>query len=199
MTSALPRLYLVRHGDTDWTDSHRLTGRTDVPLNESGREHARQLAAALPPVTFARVFTNPLRRAAETCALAGFADVAALNLELLEWDYGLYEGKLTGDILTERPGWELFRDGCPDGESARDVAARADRFIYRVHDIGGDVLAFSSGHIIRMIAARWLGLPPEAGRCFFCRPGSVGELGYEHDSREQPVIRLWNYVCHPRE
>src|SRR5262249_45956286 len=145
------------------------------------------------------VFTSPLRRAAETCALAGFAEVAAINLDLLEWDYGLYEGKLTTEILTERPGWELFRDGCPDGESPKDVADRADRFIRRVHDIGGNVLAFSSGHIIRMIAARWLGFPPESGRCFFCRPGSVGELGFEHDSRDQPIIRLWNYVLNSRE
>src|SRR5262249_49071001 len=174
MSSELPKLYLVRHGDTAWTDSHRHTGRTDVPLNESGRELARQLAEALPPVSFARVFTSRVRRAAETCALAGFADVAALNLDLLEWDYGLYEGNLTSDILKERPGWELFRDGCPDGESAKDVADRADRFIHRVHDIGGNVLAFSSGHIIRMVAARGLGFPPGAGRGLFWRPGAGG-------------------------
>jgi probable phosphoglycerate mutase len=168
-------------------------------LNEAGEEHARQLGEALPPVTFARVFTSPLQRAAKTCALAGFGDVAEIDPDLLEWDYGRYEGRLTGDIVKERPGWELFRDGCPGGESAKDVAERADRFIRRAQDVGGDVLAFSSGHIIRMIAARWLGLPPAAGRFFFCRPGSVGELGFEHDSRDQPIIRLWNYVSRLRE
>jgi broad specificity phosphatase PhoE len=199
MVSTLPKLFLARHGDTAWTDSHRHTGRTDLPLNEAGEEHARQLGEALQPVTFARVFTSPLQRAAKTCALAGFGDVAEIDPDLLEWDYGCYEGKLTSDIVKERPGWELFRDGCPGGESPDDVAARADRFIRRAQDVGGDVLAFSSGHIIRMIAARWLGLPPALGRCFFCRPGSVGELGFEHDSRDQPIIRLWNYVSFPRE
>jgi probable phosphoglycerate mutase len=199
MGPALPTLFLARHGDTAWTDSHRHTGRTDVPLNERGEEHARQLGKALPPVTFVRVFTSPLQRAARTCALAGFGDRAESNRDLLEWDYGLYEGKLTSDIVKERPGWELFRDGCPGGESPQEVAARADRFLAGVQDLDGAVLAFSSGHIIRMIAARWLGFPPAAGRCFFCRPGSLGELGFEHDSRDQAVIRLWNYVSLPQE
>src|SRR5262245_39469732 len=143
MTSALPRLYLVRHGDTAWTDAHRHTGRTDLPLNAEGEEHARRLGDVLPPVTFAHVFTSPLQRAAKTCALAGFGDVAEVNLDLLEWDYGPYEGKLTSDILQERPGWELYRDGCPGGESTQEVADRADRFIHRVQDLGGNVLAFS--------------------------------------------------------
>jgi len=200
MSSGLPKLYLARHGDTAWTDSHQHTGRTDLPLNEHGEHHARQLGKALAPVPFVRVFTSPLRRVARTCALAGFGDVAEIDRDLLEWDYGrLYEGKTTSAIIKDRPGWELFRDGCPDGESAQDVADRADRFIARVQDLGGNVLAFSSGHIIRMIAARWLGLPPAAGRGFFCQPGSVGELGFEHDSRDQPIIRLWNYVSEPRE
>jgi probable phosphoglycerate mutase len=195
----LPKLYLARHGDTAWTDSGQHTGRTDLPLNERGEEHARQLGLMLSLVSFAHVFTSPLQRAARTCALAGFGDVAEVNRDLLEWDYGLYEGKLTSDIVKERPGWELFRDGCPGGESAKDVADRADRFIARVHQLGGDVLAFSSGHIIRMIAARWLGLHPALGRCFFCRPGSVGELGFEHHSRDQPIIQLWNYTNLSRE
>jgi broad specificity phosphatase PhoE len=196
MVSILPKLYLARHGDTAWTDSHQHTGRTDLPLNERGEDHARQLRRVLSPVPFVHVFTSPLRRVAGTCALAGFGEVAEIDRDLLEWDYGLYEGKTTSTIVQERPGWELFRDGCP-GESAQDVADRADRFIARVHELGGDVLAFSSGHIIRMIAARWLGLPPAAGRCFFCQPGSVGELGFEHDSRDEPIVRLWNYVDVP--
>jgi probable phosphoglycerate mutase len=131
--------------------------------------------------------------------LAGFGAVAEVDPDLIEWDYGRYEGTLTSDILKDLPGWELFRDGCPGGESPEEVAKRADRFIARVHRLEGDVLAFSSGHIIRMIAARWNGLPPTAGRLFFCRPASVGVLGFEHDSRDQPVIRLWNYVSEPRE
>ncbi len=193
MASPLPRLYVVRHGDTAWTDSHRHTGRSDVPLNERGEEHARQLGQWLRGLSFVRVFTSPLQRASKTCALAGFGAAAEVDADLIEWDYGPFEGKLTREILTERPGWELFRDGCPGAESAEDVAERADRFIARVHDLGGEVLAFSSGHIIRMIAARWLGLPPVAGRGFFCEPGSVGELGFEHDRRDEPIMRLWNY------
>ena len=198
MPSDLPRLYLARHGDTAWTDSHQHTGRTDLPLNERG-EHARQLGERLRTFTFARVFTSPLRRASKTCELAGFEVGAEVDPDLTEWDYGRYEGTKTNEILKERPGWELYRDGCPGGESPGDVAARADRFIARVHSIDGDVLAFSSGHIIRMIAALWNGLAPAAGRVFFCRPASVGVLGFEHDSRDQPIIRLWNYVSEPRE
>src|SRR5215470_15804269 len=199
MLSGLPKLYLARHGDTAWTDSHQHTGRTDLPLNERGEEHAGQLGERLRGFSFVRVFTSPLQRASKTCELAGFGAVAQIDPDLLEWDYGRFEGKLTRDIVKERPGWELYRDGCPDGESPEDVAARADRFIARVRGIEGDVLAFSSGHIIRMIAARWLGLPPVAGRLFYCRPASVGVLGYEHKNRGEPILNLWNYVSTPRE
>jgi probable phosphoglycerate mutase len=190
----LPRLYLARHGDTAWTDTGRHTGRTDVPLNERGEQHARELGERLRGVSFVRVFTSPLARAAKTCALAGFGAGAEVDQDLVEWDYGRFEGQTTGDILKERSGWELFRDGCPGGESPGDVAARADRFLAWVHDLDGAVLAFSSGHTIRMLAARWLGLPPAAGRAFFCDPASVGVLGFEHGSRDQPVIRAWNFV-----
>jgi broad specificity phosphatase PhoE len=199
MSSQLPRLFLARHGDTAWTDSRQRTGRTDLPLNERGEERARGLGERLQRFSFARVFTSPLQRASKTCALAGYGAVAEVDPDLVEWDYGRFEGKLTRQVLHERPRWEMFRDGCPDGESPEDVAARADRFIARVRGLGGDVLAFSSAHIIRMIAARWLGLPPGAGRFFFCRPASVGVLGFEHDSRDEPIISLWNYVTHPRE
>ena len=199
MSADLPKLFLARHGDTAWTDSHQHTGRTDLPLNERGEEHARQLGERLRTFTFARVFTSPLRRALKTCELAGFGGGAEVDPDLTEWDYGRFEGKLTSEILAELPGWELYRDGCPGGESPEDVAARADRFIKRVHGIGGDVLAFSSGHIIRMIAARWHGMAPVFGRVFFCRPASVGVLDFEHNSRDEPIIRLWNYVSEPRE
>ena len=199
MSSVLPKLYLARHGDTAWTDSHQHTGRTDIPLNERGEMHARQLGERLRGFSFVRVFTSPLQRASRTCELAGFGAVAEVDADLIEWAYGRFDGTLTSDILKNRPNWELYRDGCPDGESPEDVAARADRLIARVHRMTGDILSFSSGHIIRMIAARWNGLTPAAGRVFFCRPASVGVLGFEHDTREQPIIRLWNYVTEPRE
>src|SRR5437660_8965429 len=144
MSSDLPRLFLARHGDTALTGSRQRTSRTDLPLNERGEEHARQLGERLRRFSFARVFTSPLQRASKTCALAGFGEVAEVDPDLVEWDYGRFEGRLTRDILKERPGWEMFRDGCLDGESPEDVADRADRFIARVRGIKGDVLAFSS-------------------------------------------------------
>jgi probable phosphoglycerate mutase len=199
MPAELPRLFLARHGDTAWTESRQHTGRTDVPLNERGEERARQLGDKLGRFSFECVFTSPLQRASKTCALAGFGAIALVDHDLVEWDYGRYEAKLTRDILKERPGWELFRDGCPEGESPEDVAARADRFIARVRRIEKDVLAFSSGHIIRMIAARWLRLSPGAGRFFYCRPASVGVLAFEHKNRDEPIIGLWNFVPQPRE
>ena len=199
MSSVLPKLYLTRHGDTAWTDSHQHTGRTDIPLNERGEVHARQVGERLRGFSFVRVFTSPLQRASRTCELAGFGAVAEVDADLIEWAYGRFDGTLTSDILKNRPNWELYRDGCPDGESPEDVAARADRLIARVHRMTGDILSFSSGHIIRMIAARWHGMAPAAGRVFLCRPASVGVLGFEHDRRDQPVIRLWNYVSEPRE
>jgi probable phosphoglycerate mutase len=199
MPLEMPKLFLTRHGDTAWTESRQRTGRTDIPLNPAGEERARQIGERLRRFSFAGVFTSPLRRASRTCELAGFGAVATVDPDLVEWDYGRYEGMLTRNILKERPGWELFRDGCPEGESPEDVAARADRFIARVRRIEGNVLAFSSAHIIRMIAARWLGLPPGAGRVFYCRPASVGVLGYEHKKRDEPVIGLWNHVAQPRE
>jgi probable phosphoglycerate mutase len=188
---SLPLLYVVRHGDTDWTDSHQHTGRTDLPLNDRGVEHARRLQGRLAGVAVAHVFTSPLRRAARTCELAGFAQHAIVEPDLTEWDYGQYEGKVTADIRRERPDWDLFRDGGPGGESPDDVGGRADRFIARVRALDGDVMAFSSGHVLRVLAARWLGLPASAGRYLFLGTATVGILGYEHD-RNEPVIRLWN-------
>jgi probable phosphoglycerate mutase len=193
-SNKLPRLFLARHGDTEWTDSRRRTGRTDLPLNERGEKRARQIGERLRQFSFARVFTSPLQRASRTCVLAGFGDVAETDADLVEWDYGNFEGMRTAEIHKDRPDWELFRDGCPGGETPQDVARRADRFISLVQGFDGDVLAFSSGHIIRMIAARWLGLPPGTGRFFYCRPASVGVLGFEHESKNEPIIGLWNFV-----
>jgi probable phosphoglycerate mutase len=194
VSKKLPRLFLARHGDTEWTDSRRKTGRTDLPLNERGEERARQIGGRLQQFSFTQVFTSPLQRASRTCVLAGYGDIAESNSDLVEWDYGKFEGTLSADIQQDWPGWELFRDGCPGGEMPQDVAQRADRFISRVLSADGDVLAFSSGHIIRMIAARWLGLPPATGRFFYCRPASVGVLGFEHESTAEPIIGLWNFV-----
>ncbi len=191
--NTLPRLFLIRHGDTDWTDSHQHTGRTDISLNASGEERARRLGARLQGEKFAQVFTSPLVRARRTCELAGFSAQAQIDPDLVEWDYGAYEGRLTVDIQRARPDWNLFRDGAPGGESPADVAARADRFVEMVRHIDGDVAAFSSGHTIRMIAARWLGLPPLQAQYFFTATASVGTLGYEHN-RSEPVILLWNDV-----
>jgi probable phosphoglycerate mutase len=199
MPTEMPKLFLARHGDTAWTESRQHTGRTDIPLNERGEERAHLLGEKLRRFSLDCVFTSPLTRASKTCALAGFGKIATADPDLVEWDYGRFEGRLTRDILKEQPGWELYRDGCPGGESPEDVAARADRFIARVRSIEKDVLAFSSGHIIRMIAARWLGLPPGAGRFFYCRPASVGVLGFEHRKRNEPVIALWNHVAQSRE
>jgi probable phosphoglycerate mutase len=198
MPTEMPKLFLARHGDTAWTETRQRTGRTDLPLNTSGEERARQLGERLRRISFVSVFTSPLQRASKTCELAGFGPVARVDPDLAEWDYGRFEGMLTKHILKGRPGWELYRDGCPGGESPEAVAARADRFITRVRDISGDVLAFSSAHIIRMIAARWLGLPPGAGRFFYCRTASVGVLGFEHKNLDEPIIGLWNHVVQPR-
>ena len=187
----LPRLFVIRHGDTAWTDSRQHTGRTDIPLNANGEAHARRLGARLKDKMFTRVFVSPLVRVRRTCELAGFAEHAELNADLTEWDYGDYESKMTADIHRQRPQWNLYRDGTPNGESPEQVAARADRFIELVRPIAGDVAAFSSGQIIRMIAARWLGLSPVHARHFYTATASIGILGYEHD-RNQPVILLWN-------
>ncbi len=190
-SNGFPRLFLIRHGDTDWTDSHRHTGLTDLPLNSDGEEHALTLQARLQNETFAGVFTSPLIRAKRTCELAGFSGVAMIDSDLVEWDYGDYEGRKSVDIHLENPNWYLFRDGAPGGESPEQVATRAYRFIEKARSEEGDIAAFSSGHIIRMIAARWLGLPPLEAKNFFTSTASLGILGYEHDL-SQPVILLWN-------
>jgi probable phosphoglycerate mutase len=200
MTPHLPRLFLARHGDTAWTESRQHTGRTDLALNERGEYNARQIGERLRKnYSFAHIFTSPLQRATKTCELAGFGNRVEIDADLVEWDYGSFEGKRGKEIRKARPGWLLFRDGCPGGESPEDVAARADRFIGRIRDMHDDILAFSSGHTIRMIAARWLGLPPGSGRFFYCRPASVGVLAYEHDSLDEPIIFKWNYMRLPRE
>jgi broad specificity phosphatase PhoE len=191
MSDALPQVYLVRHGETAWSLSGQHTGLTDLPLTVRGEENARRLADRFRGLTFARVFTSPLQRARRTCELAGFGSAAAVDRDLVEWNYGQYEGLTTAEIRKQRPDWELFRDGCPGGEQAADVAARADRVIARLRAGSGDALLFSSGHILRVLAARWCGLDPAIGRYLYLGTGAVCILGYDHAPTE-PVLRLWN-------
>ncbi len=191
MSEALPIVYLARHGETAWTLSGQHTGLTDLPLTERGERNARRLEERLRGVTFAKVFTSPLQRAMRTCELAGFGSVAEIDRDLLEWNYGEYEGRLTTDIHKERPEWQLFRDGCPGGESPDEVGTRADRVVKRVRAVEGDVLVFSSAHFLRVFAARWLGLDAAFGRYFVLSTASLSALGYEHNL-SQPVIRLWD-------
>ena len=182
-------IVLVRHGETEWSRDGKHTGNTDVELTDRGREQAAALAAALRARDFARVLTSPLARAAETARLAGFGEIAEPRDELREWDYGAYEGRKTVDIRGERPGWTLWTDGVPEGETAADVAARVDRVVDELRETEGAVLVFAHGHLLRVLAARWIGLEPESGRLFALDPATISVLGYE---RETPVIRVWN-------
>ena len=196
MSDPLPVVYLARHGETAWSLSGQHTGRTDLPLTERGEQQARGLGQRLRGASPVKVLTSPSQRAGRTAELAGFGNVAETDPDLAEWDYGQYEGRRTADILAERPGWFLFRDGAPGGETPDQVGARADRVIQRIRAIGGNVLVFSSAHILRVLAARWLGLEAAGGRYFVLGTSSLSILGYEHDLIE-PVIRLWNETHQP--
>jgi broad specificity phosphatase PhoE len=193
MTEALPVVYLARHGETAWSRSGQHTGRTDLPLTEHGEEEARRLGQSLQGLRFAKVFCSPLQRAVRTCDLAGFGAAAERDPNLVEWDYGEYEGRRTVEIHGERPDWQLFRDGCPGGESVVAIGARADEVVRRLRAVEGNVLVFSSGHILRVLTARWLGLEPAAGKYFLLSTATLSALGYEHEL-SQPVIRLWNEI-----
>lgn len=195
MSEMPPTLYIARHGETAWSLSGQHTGLTDLPLTERGQSNARRLGNQLRGRSFAHVFTSPLQRARRTCELAGFGAEAEVDRDLLEWNYGDYEGLRTAEIHAKRPGWELFRDGCPGGESAGEVGARADRMVDRVRALRQEVLIFSSGHFLRVLAARWLGLEPEAGKYFLLSTASLSALSYEHDLT-QPVIKFWNDLHH---
>jgi broad specificity phosphatase PhoE len=188
----LTAVYLVRHGETAWSVSGRHTGSTDLPLTPQGEENARRLGRRLSGVSFALVLTSPLQRARRTCELAGFGAQALVDADLVEWHYGIYEGRTRADIQQERPGWDLFRDGCPGGEMPAEVGARADRVLSRLRSVQGQALVFAHGHILRVLAARWLGLPPQAARYFYLSTATVSILGQEHDNPQEPVIRLWN-------
>jgi probable phosphoglycerate mutase len=183
------RVVLVRHGQTEWSASGRHTGRTDVPLDDAGRRNAETLRARLAGWTFARVLTSPLSRARETCRLAGLGDRAEVVDDLQEWDYGEYEGRRTVDIREERPGWDLWAEGVPGGETVEQVGARADRVIAAARDAGGDVALFAHGHVLRVLGARWVDLPPVQGSRLALATGAVCVLGWE---RERAVLEYWN-------
>jgi broad specificity phosphatase PhoE len=189
---ALPIIYAARHGETEWSLSGQHTGVTDLPLTPHGEEAARKLGERLRGLKFARVFSSPLQRAKRTCELAGFGAQIEILPDAIEWNYGKYEGVKTHDIHKERPGWDLFRDGAPDGENAAQIGARADRVIKTIRDADADVLLFSSAHFLRVFAARWLGLDPGYGRCFILGTTGLNAFGYEHNNKDEPVIRLWN-------
>jgi broad specificity phosphatase PhoE len=188
----LPVVYMARHGNTAWTHSGQHTGLTDLPLTPDGERNAVRLGERLKGMSFAKVFTSPLQRASRTCELAGFGARAETDPDLVEWNYGKYEGLTLAQILQGNPKWDLFRDGAPDGESPTQIGERADRALKRIRHVGDDVLLFSSGHFLRVLTARWVGLPPGVGgRYFLLNPASLSAVSYEHDL-SRPVIQLWN-------
>ena len=192
--AALARLYLIRHGETAWSLSGQHTGRTDIPLNEKGEQDARKLAERLRAVRFSRVFTSPLQRARRTCELAGLGDVTEIEPDLVEWDYGDYEGQFSIDTRKRRPDWNLYRDGGPGGESPAQVSERADRLIARFRTLVGNIAIFSHAQLGRVLATRWIGLPVEQAQHFVLSTASLSILGYEHNLAEESAILLWNAV-----
>jgi probable phosphoglycerate mutase len=189
-----PQLWLVRHGETEWSRAGRHTGRTDLPLTPEGERQALALGPWLAVARFALVLTSPLRRARDTCRLAGYGDVARVDPDLAEWDYGRYEGMTSGEIRRVDPGWTIWTGAVPGGETAEQVAARADRVVARAVDAGGDALVFAHGHLLRVLAARWLGLEPAEGRRLALDPATIGILGHERAAR---VVRMWNAPAAP--
>ena len=185
--------WLVRHGETEWARLGRHTGRTDIPLTETGREQALDLGRRLAGATFGLVLSSPLSRAAETADLAGFADRVVVDPDLREWDYGAFEGRLTAEIREDHPGWSIWTGPWPEGETVEQVGARADRVLARIRAADGNVLVFSHGHFLRVLTARWLDLPPASGGLFALGTATVSILGWE---RENPVIETWNEACH---
>ncbi len=190
----LPRIHVFRHGETVWSLAGLHTSRTDLPLTARGEEAARRLAGRLDGIEFARVLTSPRLRARRTCELAYLGAAAEIEPDLREWDYGDYEGRTTAEILSKHEGWNLFFDGCPGGESPAQVAARADALVDRLRLLRGNVAVFSHGHFLRVLAARWVGLPVSAAQHLALATASLGVLDYEHHRAENPVIALWNEI-----
>lgn len=190
----LQRIYLIRHGETEWSLSGQHTSRTDIPLTVRGENGARELGRRLRGIQFARVFSSPRQRARRTCELAGLGSAAEIEPDLAEWDYGDYEGRRSAEILQARPDWNLFRDGCPNGESPAQISKRADQLIARLRVLGGNIALFSHGHFVRLLATRWIGLAVSEAQRFLLDTTSLSILGYEHDHVESPVIALWNSI-----
>jgi len=190
------QLHLIRHGETAWSLSGRHTGHTEVPLTEQGEQDSRRLLERFRGIDFRHVLTSPRQRARRTCELAGLGALARIEPNLAEWDYGDYEGLTTPEIYEQRPDWNLFRDGCPGGESPAQVAARADRLLARLLPLEGDVALFTHGHFGRVLAVCWIGLPVRDAQHFLLSPASLSMLGYEHDRIDQPAVALWNDVSH---
>ncbi|MDQ1489089.1 MAG: hypothetical protein QOD57_4100 [Actinomycetota bacterium] len=193
MTVNPPRIFLLRHGATEWSVSGRHTGRTDIALTEEGRRQAERLRARLARERFGLVLVSPLKRARETAELAGFGDAAEVDPDLVEWDYGDYDGRTAAEIRQERPGWTPWHDGFPGGETLEQMAARAARVVARVRDAEGDVALFAHGHILRVVAACWLEQPPVEASRYYLSTASLSVLGWE---RETTVIDRWNEACH---
>lgn len=189
MAESTQRVVLIRHGETEWSLSGQHTGRTDIPLTPNGERMAAQVGRALADRHFALILTSPLKRAKQTCQIAGFGDLAEVRDDLMEWDYGAYEGLTTPQIWAQRPGWSLWRDGCPDGEDAAQMGVRADRTIAEARAADGDVALFAHGHILRVLTARWLGSPPTDGKLYVLSTGTISTLGYE---RDQAALLAWN-------
>ena len=189
---APPRIYFIRHGETAWSLSGKHTGRTDLPLTEQGERDARSLAGRLRAVEFGSVFTSPMARARRTCKLAGLIDGAVISSDLVEWEYGDYEGKRPEYIRKERPNWTIFRDGCPNGESPTQVCGRADRLIKLLRKLEGNIALFSHGQFGRVFGARWIGAPVSQAQHFLLGTASLSILGFEHDRADTPAIVLWN-------
>ena len=186
------QIYLIRHGETAWSLTGQHTGRTDVPLTENGERQARHLCERLKGITFTQVLTSPLQRASRTCELAGFGTAAKSEPDLMEWDYGDYEGKTTVAIREQQPGWNVFQQGCPQGEAVEQIAQRADRMVATLQELDGTVGVFSHGHFLRALAVRWIGLPLLEGQHFALDTASISILGYDAHSVSNPVISVWN-------
>ena len=190
--SGILRLYLIRHGETGWSRSGRHTGRTDIPLTPSGEDEARELGKHLRDISFAQVLTSPLRRAVQTCSLAGLDKNPEIEPDLAEWDYGDYEGQRSVDILEARPDWNVYRDGCPGGEMPAQVSARADRLISRLHKLDGNIALFAHGQFGSVLAARWIGLAVAEAEHFMLGTASLSILAFDPHHAGVPVIALWN-------
>ncbi len=186
------RLYVIRHGTTEWSLSGQHTGRSDIELSEKGKAEAKGIAARTHNIEFSEVLVSPLQRARDTCELAGFSRLARTEADLIEWDNGDYEGLTAKEIRGSRPGWNLFRDGCPNGESPDEISVRVDRLIDSLTKMQGNVALFTHGHFGRSLAARWIGQPVEFGQYLLLDTASVSVLCYHRDNQEQPAILLWN-------